>query len=41
MGKVDVGYLHMVEYVRFLESSVLTVGHKTVPDDEWTFVDGL
>jgi hypothetical protein len=40
MGKVDVGYLHMVEYVRFLESSVLTVGYKTVPNDEWTFKTG-
>jgi hypothetical protein len=43
MNKVDVGNLDPVEDVRFLHCSIPTVlrHNKTVPYDEWTFVDRL
>jgi hypothetical protein len=39
--KVDVEHFHTAEDFGFLRWSIFTVGHKTVPNDEWTFVDGL
>jgi hypothetical protein len=36
--KIDLGNLHVVEDVRLLQCFILTVAHKTVPDDEWAFV---
>ena len=41
MDKVDMGNLDPVEDVGFLQCFILTVGNKTVPNDEWAFVDGL
>ena len=41
MNRVDMRNLHPVEDVGFLQCSILTVGHKTVPNDEWAFVDRL
>jgi hypothetical protein len=41
MDKVVAGNLHTVEDVRFLQCYFLSKeGHKTIPNDKWTFVDG-